>query len=257
MTISPKALKDRRGSLVTQVITTVKKTLNIFDYLDPGIVGGLDTDFYLGPWNPEVAKNLSVMFAFIRAGEYVIDPQFENSWTKSAGLFPRGAYWYVTKDPTKSINSQARDFSSLFPKGYDGELPIVLDFEEDEWFGKGRNRTHLGISDCVSFCIDFKSYMPSWNGEVMIYSNFNLMLNWGGYQFFRNPIPAPITKIHYWHSNPPPTKDKYNPIMGKLPQPEFVQTDFVGDGVYYGGESKDVDLDAYVGHSFDSLLRKG
>jgi hypothetical protein len=253
MTPGQKTLADRkRGSLATRSITTVKKAVNALDTLDAGIIGGIDSDFYLGPWNPDIAHLNGVKFAFIRAGEGLqIDSQFQNSWNKSKGVMPRGTYWYLTKQ--WSNDGQAFRFAKLFPNGYDGDLPLVVDMEEDVWSGKGKNRTHLDYSDARAFLAALKKYMPSWDGKWINYSNYSFMIDHGG-------LAPDILDTPLWYSNPPPyfyQNAKYAPRMGKLPQPEFIQTSFAGDGILYGGSSKGCDLDAYIGHSFDDVLRKG
>src|ERR1700690_139381 len=118
MTISPKARADR-GNVLNRVVSSVQKSINSLDYLDSGVCGGIDVDFYLGPWNPDIAKLNGAQFVFVRAGEYSIDQQFIPSWTNSKGVIPRGAYWFLTKDQSTSIDSKARRFGSLFPNGYD------------------------------------------------------------------------------------------------------------------------------------------
>ena len=236
--------------LATKIITPIKKAFNP-DTLIPGLVGGVDPDFWLGLWNPEVAKAAGVLFALIRAGEYFVDPQFRNSWTKSKGLMPRGAYWFLTKDPIISIGGQARKFASLFPNGYDGDIPIILDMEDDRFFKKAKDskeKLHLSISDAYSFLQVFKDNVPGWDGRWIYYTNYSWQMTWGT----QDPK---IMDALLWISNPPPywNKDRmFNPI---LPDPwrkygktyKFIQTSFAGDGRKYGGVEKGIDLDYYNG----------
>ena len=246
--------KVRLAKLVKQAATSVVQVVqNVtgLPTLDAGIIGGVDTDFYAGVWNPDVAKLNGCQFAFIRAGQGLgIDTQFNNSWTKSKGVLPRGAYWYLTKG--MSNDGQARNFSSLFPTGYDGELPLVVDMEEDIWRGKGKDRTHLDMSDCDAFLLALKKYLPSWDGKWILYSGFYWLVDFGGLNPKYHSVPL-------WYSNPPPyfyADAKFWPKMGKLWEPEFIQTNFNGDGHLYGGTEKALDLDAYVGTSFDAILRR-
>jgi len=244
----------------TSVATTVTKVVGGAEF-DPGVIGGVDTDFYAGAWNAKVAKDAGVKFVVVRAGEYGTDSQFHSSWDSAKNaILPRAAYWFLTKDPTFSIGRQARNMAGLFPSGYDGELPLVCDMEEDKNWGKGKDRAHLSIKDMISFCVDFKSQVPSWNGELIVYSNYYWLMDYGGVDFFKAGLTLswPITKAYLWYANPGPyyyADAKLHPKMGPLPQPEIIQTDFAGKGPKYGGTSKSIDLDAYVGHSFDNIIK--
>src|ERR1700690_39366 len=135
MTISPKARADR-GLFLPRVVSTTQKALGLLDTLDAGIIGGVDCDPYLGDWNPDIARLNGVQFVGIEVDEYFRNPQFQNSWPKAQGVLPRTAYRFLMKDPNWSISAQAKKFADHFPNGYDGELPLTVDLEEDIWYGK-------------------------------------------------------------------------------------------------------------------------
>lgn len=251
-------------STVQSAVVTIKTVFNQLDRIESGRIGGPDTDFWAGPWQPEVAKLNGAAFAFIRAGNAGkgssdgTDPQFRPSWEKSRGLFPRSPYWYLTKDPAYSIGGQARKLAGLFPNGYDGELPIVLDLEEDvSWkIPATKKREHLGIADAYSFLSVLEKAWPGWDKRWIDYTNWS----WPG------TFGHPDYKVPLWLSNPPPwgrPELKFDPI---LPEPwrsaqklglksdgvlfagaAFLQTSFAADGRFYGVLEKGIDLNYWMG----------
>lgn len=223
-------------------------------------VGGVDPDMYATGWDGRVASAHGAAFAFIRAGEYGEDPLFKASWDSARAVMLRAPYWFLTKDPVTSIGAQARTLASLFPGGYDGELPIVLDLEDDRTFpirGERRRRLHLDRSDADSFLAVLRDNLRGWDGRWINYSNWSWQTTYGQGVSHRVPL---------WLSNPPPyarAADRYAPA---LPEPwrtaafhgltsdlvpvtgaAFIQTSFAGDGRYYGTLEKGIDLDVWMG----------
>lgn len=240
------------SAAVTPVITTTKVLTSNLDQLDPQRTGGLDIDFYAGSFNPQISYLAGANFVFVRAGQNVwLDAQFPNSWVTSKSIIPRGAYWYL--DKWVSNDGQARRFAGLFPNNtYDGELPIVMDMEQDIWIATGGRRSkkvHLDFTDMEAFLSALKGYLNGWDGSYIIYTG------WNWWTHFGSPDPK-YASVPLWMSNPPPywTPDRqFNP---PLPAPftkyTFIQTSFAGDGLKYGVQSKGVDLDYYNG-SLDQL----
>jgi len=207
---------------------------------DPSRVCGVDTDYYLGNWDPNVAWKNGVQFAFIRASQNIWpDVQFAHSWSASKGVMPRGAYCYLTK--SISNDGQARQFASMFPNNtYDGELPIVLDLEEDV----SVNGSHLGISDAEAFLTALPNYLKGWDGTYIIYTGYSWWKDFGSTN-------AKYAKIPLWIANPPPYSNpdrQFNPpLLAPFSRIVFIQASFAGDGILYGGTSKAIDLDYYMG----------
>ena len=117
--LKAKRIAAKARKTIPAVVSTVVQLAVGPERLPAGWIGGVDTDFWAGPYDFQKLKDNGGKFAFIRAGEKYVDSQFRASWAASKGVVPRGAYWFLTKDPAFSIGGQARLFASLFPNGYD------------------------------------------------------------------------------------------------------------------------------------------
>ena len=100
---------------------------------DPGpVTRGIDVSYYQAEIDWEQVRASGVEFAFIRVsdGEDTPDPMFELNWggAKAAGL-RRGMYQYFR--PTESVVAQADLAIAMATKRGVGELPPVLDIEDD------------------------------------------------------------------------------------------------------------------------------
>lgn len=205
---------------------------------DPSRVCGVDTDFYLKFWDPQKAKQNGVQFAFIRACQNVWpDAEFAHSWAASKGVMPRGAYIYLTKQI--SNDGQARQFASMFPNGvYDGELPIVVDLEEE------LAAKQLYASDMDAFLLALPKYLKGWDGKYIVYTGYSWWRTFGNKNLKYADVPL-------WIANPPPygnPSQQFSPaLLAPFKRVVFDQTSFAGDGILYGGTSKGIDLDYYLG----------
>jgi GH25 family lysozyme M1 (1,4-beta-N-acetylmuramidase) len=230
----------KRKKLTTQIVTVVKAVTGTLDEFPEGQIPGVDVDFYAGPFDFDVLRNAGGKVAFVRAGQNLwVDPLFHNNWINSKLKVKRGAYWFLDKNV--SMDGQARIFASLFGGLYDGELPIVLDCEQDTWIKQKKGKPiHLDASDALSFLIDFKHYLPSWNGEAIIYTG----LSWWETHGSTDPQ---FRNFGLWLSSP----DTLNPpVLHPWDTWDVLQTSFSGNGPKYGTvaipghpASKGIDLD--------------
>lgn len=112
--------------------------------MESNYVGGIDVSVWQGEidW---VSVSQSAKFAFIRVGDQLRkDPRFDENWSKSKGLLPRGAYLFFR--PKLSIDDQVRMLASC-----DGELENFLDVEVND----GVNNKDM--TEAVrQFCLKYK-----------------------------------------------------------------------------------------------------
>ena len=96
------------------------------------VTRGIDVSYYQGEIDWEQVRASGVEFAFIRVsdGEETPDAMFELNWggAKAAGI-RRGMYQYFR--PTGDIAAQADLAIAMAKKRGAGELPPVLDIEDD------------------------------------------------------------------------------------------------------------------------------
>lgn len=233
----------KRKQLSRQIVTVAKVVTGTLDTLPTGSIGGVDTDLYAGPFSFTTLWARGGRFAYIRAGQNAwVDPQFHYSWLGSKGVLKRGLYWYL--DKTASINMQARLLCSLFPNGYDGELPLALDLEQDVNVKvKGQaHPDHLSWADALSFIEVLHAGWPSWTGNYVIYTNWSWWVNFGS----TDPV---LANRPLWFAAPgetnPAVPDPWKSVGWSLQQ-----ISFAGNGPLYGTlaspgrlASKGIDLD--------------
>ena len=201
---------------------------------------GPDVSFYQDdPGTPNginfTRMNQAADFVIIRAGQHLYaDSDFKDNWrrAKEAGL-PRGSYWFY--DSRADPKQQAELWVSLL-EGDMGELPLFADIEEN-YKGEFSGWRHWK---------DFLDRLKSLAGskEIGIYTAY--------YYWLDN---APITQageLEYFHRYPLWIAN-YGVEQPLVPKPWvagewlFWQFTAMGDGLAYGVESLDIDLDYFNG----------
>jgi GH25 family lysozyme M1 (1,4-beta-N-acetylmuramidase)/uncharacterized protein YraI len=203
---------------------------------------GPDVSFYQdSPTTPQgidfVRMNQAADFVIIRAGQNLWpDSDFKDNWqrSKAAGL-PRGSYWFY--DSRADPKQQAELWVSLL--GSDrGELPLFADLEE------AYNGPFTGWPHWKTFLERVKSLVG--NQEVGIYT---------AYYYWQNNAPNPSTQpaeLEYFHRYPLWIAN-YATALPLVPKPWtvdewlFWQYTASGDGIYYGAESLEIDLNYFNG----------
>jgi len=171
-----------------------------------------------------------VDFVFIKASQRVADPDFIWNWkaAKNAGLL-RGAYHYL--DWRVSELEQAKLFVSLLA-GDPGELPPVCDFEMRE-FAPSVDVMRGKLWNFLTYVERETKKIPAIYTGYYYWSEFGSTDNgWARYPLWlawyriaenKLKIPAPWKKWTFW------------------------QYDDKGDGLKYGCESKQVDMNWFNG----------
>lgn len=194
---------------------------------DPGTPRGIDF----------VRMNKLADFVIIRAGQNLwTDRDFAKNWqaAKSAGL-PRGSYWFY--DSRADPKRQAELWVSLL-KNDMGELPLFADLEEN-YNGEFRGWQNWKI---------FLDHLRSLVGqkEIGIYT---------AYYYWQNNAPNPFTQardLEYFHRYPLWIAN-YGTDSPLVPKPWSVdewllwQFTATGDGILYGVESAEIDLNYFNG----------
>ena len=175
------------------------------------------------------AREQGAQFVFIKASQACwMDRDFTMNWdnARRAGLL-RGAYHYM--DWTRPAVEQANFFWGVLQADR-GELPPVLDYE--------CRVNPLDAGKMRQYCIDFLRQIESKIGRPPI-----LYTSPGYWAQYGSPDVAwlkfPLWLAHYYTNTP------------RVPLPwkayTFWQYTDVGDGLAYGAESKELDLDWYNG----------
>ena len=194
---------------------------------DPGTPNGIDFK----------RMNNVADFVIIRAGQNLwVDPDFAQNWrdAKTAGL-PRGSYWFY--DSRADPKQQAELWVSLV-KDDMGELPLFADFEE-AYKGEFTGWTHWK---------KFLEHLRSLVGqkEIGIYT---------AYYYWVDNAPNAATQagdLEYFHRYPLWIAN-YGVDVPFVPKPWtanewiFWQFTAMGDGVLYGVESQEIDLNYFNG----------
>jgi lysozyme len=179
-------------------------------------------------------KAAGTEFVFIRTGQDVYqDSDFVYNWreAKAAGLI-RGAYWVF--DYRHGPVGQATKFLQVL--GDDcGELPLTIDCEIVQAWGMP---LHANIIPAL------QSFMAAIDDDrpAILYTNPDMLLH------VIHPAPDwliahPLWIAHYGTSTP---------CIGDWKSWRFWQYSAHGDGLAFGLESRDADLDSYNG-SLDDL----
>lgn len=178
-------------------------------------------------------------YVFIRAGQ--------NTWedrdlaknmkaAKDAGLM-RGTYWFY--DSRVSPAKQAELYVSSL-KGDMGELPLVADLEENY---KG---PYKGWGYWYDFISKLQCLAP--DKKIMIYTGY--------YYWMENAPGTTFNKAKLeWFAQFPLWIAAYGAPSPKVPKPwldwTFWQYTDNGDGLKYGAESKNIDLNYFNGNEDD------
>lgn len=203
---------------------------------------GPDVSFYQDdPGTPNginfTRMNNLVDFVIVRAGQNLwMDPDFNQNWrdAKAAGL-PRGSYWFY--DSRADPRQQAELWASLI-KDDMGELPLFADFEEAY---KGE---FAGWENWKKFLERLRALVGS--KEIGIYT---------AYYYWQNNAPNAATQpaeLEYFHRYPLWIAN-YGVTAPLVPKPwgtnEWLLWQFtaMGDGILYGVESAEIDLNYFNG----------
>lgn len=175
------------------------------------------------------AKAQGAMFVYIRAtrGDWT-DPDFAYNWKKAkeAGLL-RGAYHFHMF--TQAVSPQiSRVMNTL--QADPGELPPALDVER---LGVG-SLTPKKVLEMIKPALEM---MTTQARKPIFYSNPDIIVN------FISPIPDWLLAYDLWVAH-------YNidtPKIGAFPTYKFWQYSDRGDGIAYGMESNQVDMNWWNG----------
>lgn len=194
---------------------------------DPGTTRGIDF----------VRMNQVADFVIVRAGQNQwIDTDFETNWrgAKQAGL-PRGSYWFY--DSRADPRQQAELWVDTL-NGDQGELPLFADLEE------AYGGPFTGWQHWRNFLDRLRSLVGQ--KDIGIYT---------AYFYWREHAPNPTTQpneLEYFHRYPLWIAN-YGAIQPLVPKPWnanewlFWQFTAMGDGLQYGVESLDIDLNYFNG----------
>lgn len=203
---------------------------------------GPDISFYQDnsttPQRIDFVKMKSISdFIIIRAGQNLwSDRDFKHNWAqaKTVGL-PRGSYWFY--DSRADPKQQAEKWIETL--GNDrGELPLFADFEESY------NGPHAGWQKWYDFLERLKALADG--KEICIYT---------GYYYWTPNAPNPISQpssLEYFHQYPLWVAN-YKVTKPRIPAPwkddEWLLWQYTeeGDGLAYGVESLEIDLNYFNG----------
>ncbi len=96
---------------------------------------GIDISSWQGKIDWARVKSSGVDFAFIKAtqGSSYTNPNFHSDWKEAKEQnIPRGAYHFF--DPRVPVEKQVLHFVSTVNELHDGDLPPVLDLENESWW---------------------------------------------------------------------------------------------------------------------------
>lgn len=211
---------------------------------------GTDVSFYQDDNNtikrPDFVKMKSegIVFVYIRAGQNTWpDDDFEYNWSeaKKAGLL-RGTYWYLDWRSDHLVQAQ-KFFDLVKATGDFGELPPVVDYEQRLYLptnGAGTMRQRLK---------EFLEKTKTLFGKTpAIYTGPNYWQTYGSADTYWKQYPLWIA--HYGVLTQP---------IVPLPWLEwkFWQYTDKGDGIKYGVESLQIDMDYFNGSYEDLLIFAG
>lgn len=203
---------------------------------------GPDVSFYQdAPNTPQginfVRMNQASDFAIIRAGQHLrADSDFIDNWRRAKeARLPRGSYWFY--DSRADPRQQAELWFDLLG-GDLGELPLFADLEE-AYGGPFSGWTNWKIFlDRIKALVGGK--------EVAIYT---------AYFYWQSNAPNPVTQpseLEYFHRYPLWIAN-YRVVQPQVPKPwganEWLFWQFTdsGDGLFYGVESLEIDLNYFNG----------
>jgi len=195
-----------------------------------------DNDYTPDKINFQLMRNRGADFVFMRVGQNTwIDPDwkdYEQASKKVDGLL-RGSYWFY--DSRNTIQSQTGIYWNNIK---DASLDImpVMDFEKHsvKYIPSSRwSRTFF-----LSLIKEFLDRMDQhWGDYSMLYTN-------PGWLHYLQPLPDWLTKHPLWIAYY--GAEQYINLWG-YPEWKFWQHTYKGDGLYWGVESKQIDLNIYNG----------
>jgi GH25 family lysozyme M1 (1,4-beta-N-acetylmuramidase)/uncharacterized protein YgiM (DUF1202 family) len=212
---------------------------------------GTDISFYQDdPQTPQGVNFIKMRdhahYVIIRAGQNLWgDRDFKVNWreAKAAGI-PRGSYWFY--DSRIDPKLQAEKWVSMF-EGDFGELPLWGDFEDNY------NGSFKGWKNWYNFLEHVKKLIPA-GKEIGIYT---------GYYYWReNTVGAgiPNASLNYFKQYPLWIAN-YGVSSPLVPAPwdtwtlwQFTDN---GDGILYGVESLNIDLNYFNGDANEFRQRFG
>jgi GH25 family lysozyme M1 (1,4-beta-N-acetylmuramidase) len=145
---------------------------------------GLDISHHQGyiDWDSVAASKHPIQFIFIRAtnGTRILDREFHRNWEESRGKsFLRGVYHYYR--PSQNSTNQFNFFKShVYLRK--GDLPPVLDMEENSWFG--RDNLLRGVKNWLALAEKHYGVKP------IIYTNRDFYLRYFNTKDFK--------PYHFW-----------------------------------------------------------
>jgi GH25 family lysozyme M1 (1,4-beta-N-acetylmuramidase) len=145
---------------------------------------GLDISHHQGyiDWDSVAASKHPIQFIFIRAtnGTRILDREFHRNWEESRGKsFLRGVYHYYR--PSQNSTNQFNFFKShVYLRK--GDLPPVLDMEDNSWFG--RDNLLRGVKNWLALAEKHYGVKP------IIYTNRDFYLRYFNTKDFK--------PYHFW-----------------------------------------------------------
>lgn len=168
-----------------QETTTAEENTELSSFEKNGVkTFGIDISHHQGTlnWDSLITSKHPIQFVIIRAtyGSTVLDREFHRNWNESNGKpFIRGVYHYYL--PNQSSTSQFEFFKShVYLRK--GDLPPVLDIEENSLFG--RENLLKGIKNWLKLAEKHYRVKP------IIYANLDFYLRYFNTKEFK--------KYHFW-----------------------------------------------------------
>lgn len=234
--IMGQGLKQRRFPSVAGMLYFLQAPrLKLIEGLFWSDVDVADVSFWQGEIDFLKMKDSGVRGVFIRAGQNIwIDRKFEVNWTKAkAARLPRGSYWFF--DSRVKAEAQA-DLYSEVVKGDDGELPLVVDYEEN-YRGKFSGWRNL---------YNFIERLKRNNREktIWIYTGYWYWMKYG-------PLSNPAALTYFSHFPLWLASYTTNPKRVRIPKPwkdaALWQWGTPPEGRERGAQSKEIDMNKFTG----------
>jgi len=197
----------------------------------------------------KIAHDNGIKFIFIKATQgFAKDPDFYDNWSnaKKAGI-PRGAYHFADKS-YGTAKQQAENFWNTISFD-EGELPPVLDFEARENIGLSFIKYFLEYIDERSKHTPILYTGQSYWDDLMGSSDATWVLQYPLWMSYPDvSLQSPVRGIPASLMDEPELPNTWeNYEVPAL----FWQFTWVGDGMFYGAESKGFDLNVFNGTQTD------
>lgn len=191
----------------------------------------------LSHWNGEInfvkLKSMRVIGVILKCGQgLLLDKNFVTNWRKAkeAGLM-RGSYWF--NDSRVEPERQARTYADALKTYGFGELPHFMDYEEN-YGGPWR-----GIVNLAMFRREFQRLTGLGNDKIGIYTGYYYWLENGSSDSF-------WSEIWLWEAWYGDEEDVLVPLPWTQDKVFGWQFTNLGDGIRFGVESKELDLNWFV-----------